>query len=162
METSFVLLPENCITSFEIKYKLVIKFTRVYIFQIGFEIGFRLVGRTAEPFNLWYFFLDVQKIKHISLREGFVFFFFFVLRSTVSTETLCIQVFIWLRAKCCYCEILVGTYLLQGSTQIPQHFSMPVRFFSASFMSAFIWSIPSSILSIFSENRTNQNIYLVF
>lgn len=38
-------------------------------------------------------------------------------------------------------------YLLQGKTQIPQHFSMPLKFFSASRMSALIWSIPSSIRS---------------
>lgn len=38
-------------------------------------------------------------------------------------------------------------YLFQGSTQSPQHFSIPSRFFSASFMSWLIWSIPSSILS---------------
>lgn len=38
-------------------------------------------------------------------------------------------------------------HLLHGRTQIPQHFSIPERFFSASRMSALIWSIPSSILS---------------
>lgn len=41
----------------------------------------------------------------------------------------------------------IKTHLLQGRTQIPQHFSMPVKFFSASFMSALIWSIPSSMRS---------------
>lgn len=39
------------------------------------------------------------------------------------------------------------TYLLHGSTQSPQHFSMPLKFFSASRISALIWSIPSSIRS---------------
>lgn len=41
----------------------------------------------------------------------------------------------------------VATHLLQGRTQSPQHFSMPARLLSASFMSALIWSIPSSIRS---------------
>jgi hypothetical protein len=45
------------------------------------------------------------------------------------------------------------TYLLQGSTHNPQHFSMPVRFFSASRMSTLIWSIPSSMRSNCSEDR---------
>lgn len=45
------------------------------------------------------------------------------------------------------------TYLLQGRTHNPQHFSMPVRFFSASRMSALIWSIPSSMRSNCSEDR---------
>lgn len=47
------------------------------------------------------------------------------------------------------CRVIkkISTHLLQGKTQIPQHFSMPDRFFSASRMSALIWSIPSSILS---------------
>lgn len=41
----------------------------------------------------------------------------------------------------------VKAYLLQGRTQSPQHFSMPLKFFSASRMSALIWSMPSSIRS---------------
>lgn len=39
------------------------------------------------------------------------------------------------------------TYLLQGRAQIPQHFSIPCRFFSASLMSSFIWTIPCSMWS---------------
>lgn len=39
------------------------------------------------------------------------------------------------------------TYFLQGSTQMPQHFSMPLKFFSASRISALIWSMPSSTRS---------------
>lgn len=42
---------------------------------------------------------------------------------------------------------LLKDYLLQGKTQMPQHFSMPLKFFSASRMSALIWSMPSSIRS---------------
>lgn len=41
----------------------------------------------------------------------------------------------------------MGTHLLQGKMQSPQHFSIPSRFFSASFMSVLIWSIPSSMRS---------------
>lgn len=48
-------------------------------------------------------------------------------------------------------ELLVlkdeDTHFWHGSTHRPQHFSIPERFFSASFMSAFIWSMPSSIRS---------------
>lgn len=47
------------------------------------------------------------------------------------------------------------TYLLHGNTQIPQHFSMPLKFFSASRISALIWSIPSSM-------RSSCSIYNAF
>ena len=39
------------------------------------------------------------------------------------------------------------THFFHGRTQRPQHFSMPSRFFSASFISWLIWSIPSSMRS---------------
>lgn len=55
-------------------------------------------------------------------------------------------------------------YLLHGRTQRPQHFSIPVRFFSASRMSALIWSIPSSILSscsVSSYEKTTLNISIL-
>lgn len=39
------------------------------------------------------------------------------------------------------------TYLMQGQTHRPQHLAMSVRFFSASFISLLIWSIPSSMRS---------------
>lgn len=45
-------------------------------------------------------------------------------------------------------------YLLHGNTQIPQHFSIPLKFFSASRMSALIWSMPSSMRSSCSNNLT--------
>lgn len=48
------------------------------------------------------------------------------------------------------------TYLLQGSTHNPQHFSIPARLLSASFMSALIWSMPSSILSSCSVQGKNK------
>lgn len=48
------------------------------------------------------------------------------------------------------------THLLHGRTHRPQHFSIPVRFFSASFMSALIWSIPSSIRSSCSAGHPHQ------
>ena len=40
-----------------------------------------------------------------------------------------------------------NTHLLQGKTHSPQHFSMPARLLSASFISALIWSMPSSMRS---------------
>lgn len=43
--------------------------------------------------------------------------------------------------------IVRRAHLLQGSTHSPQHFSIPARLLSASFMSALIWSMPSSIRS---------------
>lgn len=46
------------------------------------------------------------------------------------------------------------TYLLQGRTHRPQHFSIPVKFFSASRMSALIWSIPSSM-------RSSCSVYII-
>lgn len=48
------------------------------------------------------------------------------------------------------------TYFLQGSTQMPQHFSMPLKFFSASRISALIWSIPSSTRSNCSVCRAHN------
>lgn len=40
-----------------------------------------------------------------------------------------------------------GSHFFHGRTHKPQHFSRPSKLFSASFMSALILSIPSSILS---------------
>lgn len=48
------------------------------------------------------------------------------------------------------------TYFLQGRTQIPQHFSIPLKFFSASRISALIWSIPSSTRSNCSVEYCDQ------
>lgn len=50
-------------------------------------------------------------------------------------------------------EVSVHTDLFHGSTQSPQHFSKPSRFFSASRMSWLIWSMPSSIRSSCSEKK---------
>ncbi len=44
---------------------------------------------------------------------------------------------------------------------MPQHFSMPVKFFSASFISALIWSIPSSILSSCSEFNKKKKVKIL-
>lgn len=41
-----------------------------------------------------------------------------------------------------------STYLLHGQAQRPQNFPRSVKFFSASFISLLIWSIPSSMRSI--------------
>lgn len=58
---------------------------------------------------------------------------------------------------------LQPTNLFHGRTHRPQHFSRPSKFFSASFISWLIWSMPSSmrsncseILIKFSEYRYNQ------
>lgn len=48
------------------------------------------------------------------------------------------------------------TYLLHGHGQSPQRFPRSVKFFSASFMSLLIWSIPSSMRSSCSELNISQ------
>lgn len=44
-----------------------------------------------------------------------------------------------------------STYLLHGQEQRPQNFPRSFKFFSASFMSLLIWSIPSSMRSSCSD-----------
>lgn len=44
-----------------------------------------------------------------------------------------------------------STYLLHGQAQRPQNFPRSVKFFSASFISLLIWSIPSSMRSSCSD-----------
>ena len=48
------------------------------------------------------------------------------------------------------------THLAQGSTQIPQHMSIPERFFSASTISAFILSMQFSVCSRISVKNKIQ------
>lgn len=47
----------------------------------------------------------------------------------------------------------ITTYLLQGQTQRPQHLLSSVKVFSASLMSLFIWSMPSSMRFSCSKNK---------
>lgn len=77
-----------------------------------------------------------------------VFVTFFSLRKMLSIKTKKNNK-IMLRniKKLFFFSNLVDFYLVQGRAQSPQHFSMPVKFFSASRMSSLIWSIPSSIRS---------------
>ena len=55
--------------------------------------------------------------------------------------------------------ITTSTNLFQGSTQSPQHFSIPSKFFSASFMSLLISSMPSSILSNCSVTHQSHKLH---
>lgn len=79
----------------------------------------------------------------------------------VATERGCVQT--------CHCAFPIGqagkqagrqatgiTYLLHGHGQSPQRFPRSVKFFSASFMSLLIWSIPSSMRSSCSELNISQ------
>lgn len=52
-----------------------------------------------------------------------------------------------------------STYLLHGQEQRPQNFPRSFKFFSASFMSLLIWSIPSSMRSSCSDY---QHIVIFF
>lgn len=78
----------------------------------------------------------------------------FLVCSTL-TIFVCALMFIkWIKF---YYLIWMHAYLLHGRTQIPQHFSIPVRFFSASFMSALIWSMPSSMRSSCSARQVHAS-----